>query len=205
MAPKRLSREEKKAATREALLKAGAKVVARKGFSASLEEFAEAAGLSKGAIYSNFSSRDDFLLELGARVAPGFQIMPDASLPSLREAVIAAAELGARMTDRDPQQVILGTDFFLLAMRTPSMRRRVRRERAEWEHRSEDMVAAFFRHYGAAPPLDPLLLSRALEACSVGLSLYRIFYGPEAIPDEVFRYVHLRLHSECSECSEDST
>lgn len=47
--------------TRVALLQAGAEVFATQGFrGASLDEVAEAAGYTKGAIYDHFGSKDDF-------------------------------------------------------------------------------------------------------------------------------------------------
>lgn len=47
--------------TRLALLQAGAEVFASRGFrGASLDEVAEAAGYTKGAIYDHFGSKDDF-------------------------------------------------------------------------------------------------------------------------------------------------
>src|SRR4051794_11485941 len=51
-AGQRLTREEKKAQTRERLIEAAARVFAEKGFAAtSLDEVADAAGLTKGAVY----------------------------------------------------------------------------------------------------------------------------------------------------------
>jgi len=54
----RLSRQERKAQTRERLLDAAAQVFAQRGFeAASLDEVAAAAGYTKGAVYSNFAAR----------------------------------------------------------------------------------------------------------------------------------------------------
>ena len=58
--PERLTREEKKARTRAQLIDAAAAVFARHGYvAASLDEVAEEAGLTKGAVYSNFDSKED--------------------------------------------------------------------------------------------------------------------------------------------------
>src|SRR3954468_12512488 len=58
----RLTREEKKAQTRERLIEAAARVFAEKGFATtSLDEVAEAAGLTKGAVYSNFENKEDLV------------------------------------------------------------------------------------------------------------------------------------------------
>ncbi|MGN9838295.1 TetR/AcrR family transcriptional regulator [Nonomuraea sp. H19] len=61
----RLTREQKQALTREKLLLSALDVVARDGYDgASVERIAEEAGFSKGAFYSNFSSKEEILLEL---------------------------------------------------------------------------------------------------------------------------------------------
>jgi len=62
---KRLTREESQAHTRERLLHAARLVFARRGYQgASVDEIAAEAGYSKGAVYSNFESKEDLLLEL---------------------------------------------------------------------------------------------------------------------------------------------
>jgi hypothetical protein len=59
------SRAEKKAETRQRLLDAAGRVFARRSFhGASVDEIAEEAGFSKGAVYSNFASKEDLFLAL---------------------------------------------------------------------------------------------------------------------------------------------
>jgi AcrR family transcriptional regulator len=66
VAPKRrLTREESKARTRYELLRAASRLFLRNGFVAtSLADIAEEAGLTKGAVYSNFESKEDLFLAL---------------------------------------------------------------------------------------------------------------------------------------------
>ena len=67
MAPRkqRLTREESKARTRSELLRAASRLFLRKGFVAtSLSDIAEEAALTKGAVYSNFDSKEDLFLAL---------------------------------------------------------------------------------------------------------------------------------------------
>ena len=62
---KRLTRRERKAETRAALLEAAARTFGRRGFyAASVAEVAEEAGYSKGAVYSNFESKEDLFMTL---------------------------------------------------------------------------------------------------------------------------------------------
>lgn len=61
----RLTREESQALTRAKLLENAVRVVAAEGYEgASIDKIAEAAGFSKGAFYSNFSSKEELFLEL---------------------------------------------------------------------------------------------------------------------------------------------
>ncbi len=61
----RLTREESQALTRAKLLANAVRVVAAEGYEgASIDKIAEAAGCSKGAFYSNFSSKEELFLEL---------------------------------------------------------------------------------------------------------------------------------------------
>ena len=58
-------REEQRAQTRLDLLDAAARVFAERGYhGASVDLVAEAAGYTKGAVYSNFDSKEDLFLEL---------------------------------------------------------------------------------------------------------------------------------------------
>lgn len=61
----RLSREESRALTRSKLLASAAVVVARDGYeNASIDRISDEAGFSKGAFYSNFTSKEEIVLEL---------------------------------------------------------------------------------------------------------------------------------------------
>ena len=58
--PRRLTREEQKERTRNRLVAAAARVIARRGLGdTSVDEISEHAGFSSGAFYSNFSSKDE--------------------------------------------------------------------------------------------------------------------------------------------------
>src|SRR5438105_13617480 len=68
MAVERLTPERRRELTRSALVEAAADVFARRGYDgASLEEIAEAAGFTRGAIYSNFGSKEDLMLAVVER------------------------------------------------------------------------------------------------------------------------------------------
>src|SRR6202166_4196624 len=63
--PARLTRAQQQATTRERLLAAAERVLARYGYGgASIDPISAAAGYPKGAIYSNFDSKEAVFLEL---------------------------------------------------------------------------------------------------------------------------------------------
>lgn len=65
MARQRLRRDESQAQTREALLGAARDLFDAKGFAAtSIADIADEAGYTTGAVYSNFTSKDDLFLEV---------------------------------------------------------------------------------------------------------------------------------------------
>jgi len=62
---KRLTQQERRQSTRASLLKAARKIFGRRGYNAaSLDEIAEEAGLSKGALYYNFAGKGELFLAL---------------------------------------------------------------------------------------------------------------------------------------------
>ena len=65
MARERRTRRQSKLQTRENLLRAAAEVFGRRGFyAASIDEIAAEAGFSKGAVYSNFNSKEELFMTL---------------------------------------------------------------------------------------------------------------------------------------------
>src|SRR5215211_7700403 len=63
-----LTRREKQEQTRERLLDAAARVFARRGYGqASVEEIAAEAGFTTGAVYSNFTGKEQLFLALADR------------------------------------------------------------------------------------------------------------------------------------------
>jgi AcrR family transcriptional regulator len=99
-------RQRRKAETRSLLLDAGLRVVAERGIElASLDEVAQAAGFTKGAIYRQFPSKGAFLLALFEQYA-----------------AVARAGAGARGA---PWFVPLTVQFASQALRDPLLRRRL--------------------------------------------------------------------------------
>ena len=79
MQRRRMTRQEKQEQTRQRLLDTAVEIFLEKGFArASVEEIAERAGYSKGAMYSNFSSKDELVLAvLDRRIDQQLEILAD--------------------------------------------------------------------------------------------------------------------------------
>src|SRR3954463_12681891 len=78
--------ERRRQQTRDALLDAAVSVFARRGFhGASLDEIAETAGYTRGAIYKHFADKEEMLqaasTRLNERVLTQFAELPDADAP----------------------------------------------------------------------------------------------------------------------------
>ena len=115
----RLTRAEAKARTREQLLDAATRVFARKGYAgASVEEIAESAGYSIGALYSNFASKEQLFLELMSARRER-RVNEVASILDAADPVDALVALLDRSAERDPDLVALRAEFWLYAVRNP--------------------------------------------------------------------------------------
>ena len=108
MTRRRLSREEARARTRDAILAEARAMFGARGYrGATLSDIAEAAGYSKGAVYSNWPSKEALFLELLDR-------------QSEEE---GEAGPGSRRPDLEPSTWALATlEFFLEAVHDPEIR-----------------------------------------------------------------------------------
>ncbi|QIV83940.1 TetR family transcriptional regulator [Mycolicibacterium frederiksbergense] len=126
--PRRFTRAESKEQTRRRLLDAAAQVFAHRGYTAaSVEEIAESAGYSVGAVYSNFSNKEQLFEALMTDRA--VDRMSEVA-QAIREAKAAAGDplraLGAMliaMADKEIDVAVLRTEFWLHAVRNPELMR----------------------------------------------------------------------------------
>lgn len=104
----RLTRAERQAQTRQELLDAAARVFVERGFTgSSVEEISAEAGYTRGAFYSNFSSKEELFVELlHERVYARYTGMYEQGLrdpsrvPTLRETGEMLAAIQGRAEDR---------------------------------------------------------------------------------------------------------
>ena len=153
--------ERRRQRTREALLDAAAAVFAKRGFhGASLDEIAETAGYSRGAIYKYFADKEELLHEVCARFNERgyaeFDEVPGVAQP-IKDFVDAGAvvEHWRGFVERDADFRIVMLEFILYAMRNPHARERA----AEFARANKAMLAEYLRNHadevGEDLPLSP--------------------------------------------------
>lgn len=166
--------ERRRQQTRDVLVEAAAQVFAERGFEgASLEEIAERAGYSRGAIYKNFGGKDELFLAVNQRqneraVARFADLIDDTGSGWDMGSIPELAAEWRRMFFRDGALYILGTEFNLYVLRHPEMRPKV----VEYLRRNVAMIAQFMEEQanaaGVELPYPSELLARMLLSASDG-------------------------------------
>jgi AcrR family transcriptional regulator len=194
MPAKRLSRQEQKAATRAALVRSAAAVIARRGFhDAFVDEIAENAGYSVGALYSNFASKEELLLAAAednqAHWASLFMRRFEEGT-GLQEQVTTIARDWMEGVSATPELFLLWVELWSHAVRNgPPLReelaarsRRVRSGFAEMARASAGQVGTELDEEQVAQ------LAALADAAGIGFGMIRLL-DPEAVPDGMFETV----------------
>ena len=190
-APARLTRAERQTQTRAALLQAAGEVFVERGFHrASVEAITERAGYTRGAFYSNFSSKHELFSELlQSTVYRAYRLMVEAQLesdepvPTARESAKTLALIQAEPVGR--WMFRLWLELLLEAGRDEQMRRLA----VEFWRTNRELIAKLLaKHYeqiGREPPAEPLTLATASIAMDIGLAIQH-YVDPEVVPLEVY-------------------
>ena len=157
---------------RTRVLDAAAAVVAERGLgAATLDQVAAAAGFTKGAVYSNFGSKDEvFLALLEAQVA-GRVASVEAALHTATDLPAALAAVGAELARPDAVTQLLFVEFWQRAVRDPQVRRDFVRFRRDLRARIAQVVQDVLDTRPVTPGWDAESL--ALEALP----------DPDAVPE----------------------
>ncbi len=173
-----------KEAARGKILRAAEKVFARKGYNAaSVDDIVKESGLSKGALYGYFDSKEELFLALrrhniGVRVDQVIAAMPPGT--SATEKLIKAGELAmgeAARQDRNSLRVAF--EFWTSAPRIKA----VHEFYADWYRTYNEFLTALIREGiqrgEFRRDLDPEALSRLLIAAIDGLCLHWALLGTD--------------------------
>jgi len=188
-ATRRLSRDERKAETRTALLDAASRVFARRGYhAAAVDEVAEEAGFSTGALYSNFDGKEDLFLallqrEIGRQVDEVSAVVADRE--TLDERARGGAEYWIEFLDREPELVLLFMEFWAFAVRNPEVRLRFAARYAEVRSALARIIDQGARELGVELARPPEQLAMAIDALADGFALQKLA-DPDSVPDELF-------------------
>jgi AcrR family transcriptional regulator len=184
--------ERRRALTRDTLVSAAAAVFARRGFEgASLEEIADTAGFTRGAIYKNFGGKEDLLFAVGDRDFADRLHALSERLAAVREfepAVLAA--LWRETVIGSTDDLALHMEVRLYALRNPAVKVRL----AAHQRTTRGMLATFITEQTDAAGFDLALpaatFAGLLDAATWGIAeSYAIDEGDTTLLDEFFALV----------------
>jgi len=175
---------------REEILRAALKCFARRGYHlTTMDDIVEKAGLSKGAIYQYFSTKEDLFLALCR--------MQQADLRKRLEEAFAGGghvrerlERGAKVflaslkgEYRDLPRV--GLEFWSEARRRPEFRKESRRNYLTWRAFLAKVIADGVHRGEIQAEVGPDALASVILAVSDGLTLHSLIHGKGIEPEEV--------------------
>lgn len=173
----RLTREERRRRTRTELLAAARRVFLARGFhGASLEEISRVAGYTKGAVQSNWESKDELFLAVFdvfrlLRVRSYADTVLDAA--TFEEAVRNAARTAWSGAREEPEWTALLVEFWIHVSR----RDELRREMSERHERAMDAIAGVLeelaRRHGVEFTIPAREVARGSAALLRGMELER--------------------------------
>ena len=153
-----LTRKEKQAKTRSALLRSASKLICRKGINeASVEDVAKEAGYTKGAFYANFKSKEElFLVMLDEKYAAELEQLESAmgGTESPAEDARHAAEDFIRLAWSDPQWPKLYFEFTAYAARNPEFRDEIATRDRAMRQRIAEVFRRWAADFGEEPPFS---------------------------------------------------
>ena len=189
----RLTRVERKERTRVELVEAARRIFLRRGFhAASLEEIAEEAGYTKGAVYSNFEGKDElFLAVLDAHFEQRARALTDVVLDEerLQESYRAVARSMVAADEREPRWTPLLLEFWTHASRQGPLRLAVSERRERFLEVIAGLIDELASRHGVEYPIPTKEVARGSAALARGMALERLL-NPEAVSADLFEQMH---------------
>jgi AcrR family transcriptional regulator len=190
------TRADRRNRTRAELIAVAERRFSADGYHAtSLDTVADEAGFTKGAVYSNFNSKEDLFFAVYERrvdeaVAHAREVIEAA--PSAAGALLELVGESSARRDRDDGWLAVFLEFWTHVLRHPEHRARF----AELHARAQEPYAAAMerhaRERGIALPLDARRLATALFAAGTGLNLERLTQ-PDIVGPELPTQMHTLL------------
>jgi AcrR family transcriptional regulator len=177
MATARLSRSDTRARTRADLIAAARRVFLARGFhQATLDEIAEQAGYTKGAVYSNFAGKDDLFLALleehyARRTEAYRHVSVSAEDEDEEQTYRAVARVMLDAYAREPQWWPLVSDFASHATRHPDLLERLRATREAFLDALAGIIEDTSERHGLRYALPAREIARGTGALMRGMAL----------------------------------
>ena len=197
MAQPRLSREEKRAETRSALVRSAADVFARRGFhAASVDEIAENAGFSIGALYSNFERKEDLLLAaIEQNVSDWTRLFAERfrAADGIRDQARSMADAWIAGVSAEPEPFLLWIELWAYAVRNDRLRGELAARSTAIRELFTSLLRESAERAGVVLP-DGLAeeLGAVFDALGLGLAVRRLL-DPGAVPDGFFGTASSRI------------
>ena len=184
----RMTREQSRANTRDRLLRAARIVFARSGFhGASVEEIASEAGFSTGALYSNFTGKEDLFLVLMEREIDEYsREISDAvrERASIDERATGGARQWMTMIEREPDVLLLFMEFWAYGVRDAQVRPKVAARFAQVRELLTTLIVEGVREFDLELDIPAEQLAVAIDALADGIARQKLA-DPDAVPDEL--------------------
>jgi AcrR family transcriptional regulator len=170
---------------RTRVLEAAAAVVAERGAgAATLDQVAAAAGFTKGAVYSNFASKDELFLALLQEQVTARVEGVERALRDTPDLPAALAAVGRDLARPDPVGQLLFVEFWQRAVRDPAVRGPFVEFRRQLRARIAAVVDEVLSARSAAPGWDADSLALVVMALANGLAL-EAMPDPDAVPEDL--------------------
>jgi AcrR family transcriptional regulator len=185
-----LTRADRQARTREDLVEAADRLFTEQGFHAtSVDAVADAAGYTKGAVYSNFASKEDLFFAVYKRRVDRRVEEIEATLASGETAYAGMEKLIAGLEQRhDEGWLAVFFEFWAHVLRHPELRQRFAAQHRRIVEPVAAGLARIAAERGERLPDDPMKLATARYAATTGLQLERLTQ-----PDLVDEGLSLRM------------
>jgi AcrR family transcriptional regulator len=174
MSRKHLTRDDSRDVTTQRLLAAAKKLIAKQGLSSTtLEDIAAEAGYTRGAFYSNFSSKADLFIELLRRDHEE----ASAQLHTLRDDSLPLDHIQERIREIYSQMYCTNDSFMnwtearMLAVRDAKFRAKLDALFAEKRAEIAAVIEYFFLRAGIAPPLPATAVAMGFNSLFEGVKL----------------------------------
>jgi AcrR family transcriptional regulator len=181
-------RAEARGTARESLLDAAAQVFTERGYrAASVDEIAAAAGLTKGAVYWNFRSKEELFFALIEervdRRARELMGVTETAPRDVETAPVVSRGISS-IVDEQRALIVLLAEHWSLAVREERLRAGFAKRQRALRDRLAEALEARHRTTGVPLTFPPERLASGIIALATGLAQARIA-DPDEVPEEL--------------------